>query len=621
MVFCDHCNLCYHQKCHVGLSRLPDKKDEWFCHRCTESLKAGIWLWSEHQAQGALRDLPAWETMATHIPDRVKELYSIVRRHTGGVGGNADGGAIYGEMTMGSFQRLSDFLVEYCEFGPESCFLDVGAGLGKPCLHAALSPGVKLSYGIELVPLRWQLSLHNLVNVMREAPVFNSQGKPSVFFQCGNVDDAASLDPFTHVFMYDIGFSPYTLGRLASVFNNSTTPRYLVSFQKPKDTIHAYGFMVRAIGTCVTSMSGSNERHTAYIYRACREEIQRLSVRALDRLCDSAAKDLEAFHKQRRAGTLPIRSAASVMAAVIPTPIVPETSAEAKLALAKGGKIRPLKTGSSSDEDDNDDEEEDTSSSESEGEGEGEDEDVSRPRKRRRVENGSRSGRIRGKASARTKQTARPGGSNGMAPGKANGTLLPANLAHRSSPSPGPGPGPSPRPSPTPSPLSRDGMRTRRRGRSTHDAAPVTPKSPAEFSSSTNGSGGSSQKIVTSSPTQLAGKAIRAALARVDMLASLADLPLLSLTGKTLTLASPPPVAPPMRPNAPSSSPPTAGSASSPAAATLAELPVVLVPRRKRFYQLNGFPGKISPMFASGIRVLQDATLPELLTWLESKSR
>ena len=44
----------------------------------------------------------------------------------------------------------------------KSTFIDIGAGLGKPNLHVTIDPGVSLSYGIELIGERWQLSLANL---------------------------------------------------------------------------------------------------------------------------------------------------------------------------------------------------------------------------------------------------------------------------------------------------------------------------------------------------------------------------------------------------------------------------------------------------------------------------
>eukprot|EP00954_Amorphochlora_amoebiformis_P031039 1395554-Amorphochlora_amoeboformis.AAC.2 len=75
-------------------------------------------------------------------------------------GGTATGGEIYGEMTKASFQRVVECLIEKAELGPDSCFLDIGAGLGKPNMHVAVYPGVKHSIGIEILPVIWHVGVN-----------------------------------------------------------------------------------------------------------------------------------------------------------------------------------------------------------------------------------------------------------------------------------------------------------------------------------------------------------------------------------------------------------------------------------------------------------------------------
>ena len=53
-----------------------------------------------------------------------------------------------------SGNKVVDYLKEEFDFGPNSTFIDIGAGLGKPNLHVAVDPGVSLSYGVELEHLR-----------------------------------------------------------------------------------------------------------------------------------------------------------------------------------------------------------------------------------------------------------------------------------------------------------------------------------------------------------------------------------------------------------------------------------------------------------------------------------
>lgn len=90
---------------------------------------------------------------------RVTRVYKIIRKSTGALGGSGHAGcAIYGELTMGSMQRIIDVLVQKCELDTTSLFLDIGSGLGKPNFHAAQDPAVRLSFGVELENIRYQVT-------------------------------------------------------------------------------------------------------------------------------------------------------------------------------------------------------------------------------------------------------------------------------------------------------------------------------------------------------------------------------------------------------------------------------------------------------------------------------
>jgi hypothetical protein len=84
-------------------------------------------------------------------------VYRCVQKATGSLGGNGSGGPIYGELTVGSMQNVVNYLVRYCNFSWRSRFLDVGSGRGKPNFHVAQDPGVRLSIGIEVEPIRYSV--------------------------------------------------------------------------------------------------------------------------------------------------------------------------------------------------------------------------------------------------------------------------------------------------------------------------------------------------------------------------------------------------------------------------------------------------------------------------------
>lgn len=151
-----------------------------------------------------------------------------------------------------------------CDFGRDSVFLDVGAGLGKPSFHTAISPGVKLSLGVELIGTRWWQSMC-LLNHCLDAPRLCPYAK-KVFFAHANVMDTASFDPVTHVYSFNTGFPPAAMKAVAEAFHASTTTSHFICFDKT-EKLKSYGFEVDLVGFVPTKMAGSGEQHRCYVYK------------------------------------------------------------------------------------------------------------------------------------------------------------------------------------------------------------------------------------------------------------------------------------------------------------------------------------------------------------------
>ena len=214
----------------------------------------------------------------TVVKDSVRQVYTIIRKLTGSIGGNGAFGPIYGELTMGSMQKMVNLMKEHTGFDSSSRFIDVGSGIGKPNLHVAQDPGVEFSYGIEIEQSRWLLGLNCLKGVLDAAYEQHRKhgsngGVPDeerIHHQCifvlGDIRGARSFDPFTHVYMFSIGFPPALWCVLSDMWNRSTS-QYLICYHGPKDIIHSYEFDVELVTQTPTSMHGSKEGHMGYIYR------------------------------------------------------------------------------------------------------------------------------------------------------------------------------------------------------------------------------------------------------------------------------------------------------------------------------------------------------------------
>mmetsp|Transcript_37509 Transcript_37509/g.82121 ORF Transcript_37509/g.82121 Transcript_37509/m.82121 type:complete len:394 (+) Transcript_37509:116-1297(+) len=212
----------------------------------------------------------------TVVAPAVKKVYSLVSGRTGSLGGNGAGGAIYGELTSGSMQKMVDLMKLHTDFGPDSRFIDVGCGLGKPNLHVATDPGVSFSYGIEHEKVRWLLGMSNLDAVLQLAEKQQQRSARRIdknetigtncMFAYADITEAQTLDPFTHVYMFDIGFPPKLFYTLAEMYNRSSS-KYLICYHAPRLMVDEYGFDVELIVQTNTSMHGSTESHMGYIYK------------------------------------------------------------------------------------------------------------------------------------------------------------------------------------------------------------------------------------------------------------------------------------------------------------------------------------------------------------------
>jgi len=144
------------------------------------------------------------------VSDKVKQVYAIIRKLTGSIGGNGSHGPIYGELTMGSMQKMVNLMKEHTGFDTSSRFIDVGSGIGKPNLHVAQDPGVEFSYGIEVEVDRWVLGMNCLKGVLdaayeQSAPSFDERILHRCIFEHADIRKAKTFDPFTHVYMFSIG--------------------------------------------------------------------------------------------------------------------------------------------------------------------------------------------------------------------------------------------------------------------------------------------------------------------------------------------------------------------------------------------------------------------------------
>jgi hypothetical protein len=84
----------------------------------------------------------------------------------------------------------------------------------------------------------------------------NNGVRGNTFFVNDDIRSARTFDPFTHVYMFDVGFPPKLHRQLAVMFNISLYAEWLISYQPPRKIIKASGFKVTLEAQFSTSMHG-----------------------------------------------------------------------------------------------------------------------------------------------------------------------------------------------------------------------------------------------------------------------------------------------------------------------------------------------------------------------------
>ena len=201
---------------------------------------------------------PVGSVSRTVCLPEVQAMYKVVHKCTGSLGGNGSGGAIYGELTQSSMQRVVNLMQREAGLDSSSVFIDVGAGLGKPNMHVAIDPAVRYSVGVEMEHVRWLLSMHNLKHYLEAPPADPEIEKPAnVAFMHGDIIKAKSFDPFTHIYMFDIGFPPALFMHIAECLRKSSTAKYVLCYHRPQLMLKKYGFDMEFIEKQATSMHGT----------------------------------------------------------------------------------------------------------------------------------------------------------------------------------------------------------------------------------------------------------------------------------------------------------------------------------------------------------------------------
>ena len=210
-----------------------------------------------HTPAAKLRKRPEFQLLS--------KLYTVYQSSNGNLGGNGYFGPTYGELTICAMYKVIRTMINYCSLTRDSVFLDVGSGLGKPCLAACIIAGTKKCFGIEVESIRHALAINNLMSALKSNPeVFDTK---RIILLEKDVTSVPTWTPCTHMYSFDAVFPAEVMIDYAAAFNSTRSAEYLVSFHKPS-SILGFGFSVQHIHSVKgLRFHGSTESRTAYFYK------------------------------------------------------------------------------------------------------------------------------------------------------------------------------------------------------------------------------------------------------------------------------------------------------------------------------------------------------------------
>lgn len=136
---------------------------------------------------------------------RLDGLYNVMQSVEAKLGGGEGVEGIYGSITQTGMQRIFESMRHNCGLDSSSVLVDIGAGLGRPLLHALVSPGIRGSFGVELDHVKVAKAnafLSQTLHHLNQRGVAPSGSLPKPRIDCTSVEKVASLEPATHAYSF-----------------------------------------------------------------------------------------------------------------------------------------------------------------------------------------------------------------------------------------------------------------------------------------------------------------------------------------------------------------------------------------------------------------------------------
>lgn len=208
----------------------------------------------------------------SHDEEASRRLYNAMNSAESRLGGGEGNVGLYGTIRNAGMQKIMHSLREMTGMGRLSRFLDVGAGLGRPCLHALLPPGVARSRGIELDAVKvtkGDALLSQVYNDPAIRPLMKGQ-LPTLKVQ--DIQNTAHIDD-THLFSFWEGLPTSAKIALGGLVSRDKEFRGIAVVGRglhrdPVQEMADLGFPpLQLVSKIPVHMAKGTERFTAFVFK------------------------------------------------------------------------------------------------------------------------------------------------------------------------------------------------------------------------------------------------------------------------------------------------------------------------------------------------------------------
>eukprot|EP00887_Chlorella_sp_A99_P002183 scaffold21.g2183.t1 len=208
---------------------------------------------------------------------RMKVLYSVMQSVENRLGGGEGVEGLYGSINRSGMQKVVESLRAHCGLDSSSHLVDIGAGLGRPLMHALVDPGIASAAGVEIDRIKCDKAsaflAQTIAELRRRGLLRPGELAEAPRIQCAAIEQVRTLDPATHAYSFWEGVPPDGKAAFGRLVAASRSLRGVAVVQRamrgapPPGVMAALGFGKLALAqSFAVSMSGSGRSFTCYVF-------------------------------------------------------------------------------------------------------------------------------------------------------------------------------------------------------------------------------------------------------------------------------------------------------------------------------------------------------------------